>query len=237
MKSSLGAALALMSILIAACDRGADTAVALYFSETERGGEPFATRMLVTGKFLRIDYGVDADDFILFDRKQPTIYSVNRNDKTVLVIEPLPIKLPAPSPFVHEVEKDSAQAPAVGGKPVAHFRLKTNQTQCYDVFAAKDLLPDAVAALREYHETIAGQHARAMEVTPKNMQRACDLANYIFAPARHLAQGFPVRQQDVEGNTRQLVDYKEKFPAVPALFQLPPEFKRYRAGESRAAPL
>lgn len=234
MKAKLGAALVLMSILTAACDRGGDTAVALYFSETERGGEPFATRMLVTSKFLRIDYGVDTDDFILFDRKRPTIFSVNRNDKTVLVIEPLPITLAAPSPFEHSVEQDSAQAPAVGGKPVARFRFKTNHTQCYDVFAAKDLLPDAVAALREYHETIAGQHARAMEVTPKDMQRACDLANYIFAPTRHLAQGFPVRQQDIEGNTRQLVNYKEGFAVDPMLFRLPAEFKHYRAGENRA---
>ncbi len=218
---------------IAACTIGKETATALYFSESERGAEAFTTRMLITPQYLRIDYGIDADDFILLDRKKPAIYSVNRDDRTILVIDPLPIKLAPPQPFVHDVEKDKAEIPAVGGHQIEHYRLKTNGAQCYDVFAAKGLLPDAVAALREYQLTIAGEHASAMETTPKELQGGCDLANYIFVPARHLDFGFPVRQQDMEGNVRQLVNYQSGFAVDKKLFELPADFRRYHARDQR----
>lgn len=225
----------LVAVCLGGCERGPERATALYFSEQEQGGEPFPTRMLITSKYLRIDYGVDDDDFILFDRKKPEIYSINREDKTVMVIGAAKIALAPPKHFVHRTEQDRGKEapPAVGGKAIAHFRLFTNDEICYDVFAADGLLPQAVTALREYHQTIAGEHAAAMAHTPKEMQSACDLANFIFTPVRHLEQGFPVRQQDALGNVRQLRDYKLDYAVDEKLFQLPADFKRYRPNALR----
>ena len=219
----------LLVAFLTACNSGPETATALYFSEQEPGGEPFPTRMIITAKYLRIDYGVDDDDFILFDRKNPTIYSVNRNDKTVMVITPEKIAVPPPQPLAHRVEKDSKNgAPPVGGKAVNRYRLFTNDKPCYDLFTAAGLLPQAVAALREYHQAMAGEHAAALVNTPQELQSACDLANFIFAPTRHLEYGFPVRQQDMTGNVRQLRDYKQDYIAAEELFRLPADFRRYQ---------
>ena len=206
---------------------------ALFFVEREQGGEPFQTRILVTAKYLRIDEGNDTGDYILFDRSRPTIYDVNYADKTVLVITPLKVDLVPPKVFKHEVHVDKDSYPSISGKKVIRYQLLTNQTRCYDVFAAEGLLPQALQALREYHQALAGEQAATMKNTPREMQSACDLANHIFLPARHLGQGFPVRQEDMAGNLRQLINYDEHYRSDQTLFQLPENFTRYRAQEMR----
>lgn len=223
--------LALISLGAVACSR--EGATALHFSEQEPEGEKFATRMLVTDRYLRIDYGVDSDDFILFDRKLPTIFSVNHNDKTIMVIKPLPIRLAKPSPFEHRTEKTKDTPPAVGGKSVVHYRLSTNDELCIDVFAAEGLLPTAVQALREYHLSIAGEHAAALTSAPPEGRSDCDLANFVFAPTRHLELGFPIRQEDTGGNVRQLVDFKQDLKIEEKLFSLPSGYKQYSPAELR----
>lgn len=224
------AALSALGPATAAPD-GAGTA--LYFEEQERGGEPAATRMLVTREFLRMDYGQDSDDFILFDRKQPTIYSVNHADKTALVIKPLKMTAKPSKPLTHRVEKDTQSLPAVDGKRVVHYELFTNQRRCYDLFAADGLLPDAVAALREYAQTMAGEQGATLAFTPVEMQDTCDVANHVFAPTRHLAHGFPVRLEDFAGKSRQLVNYEQGRVFSPSLFVVPETYRRYRMQDMR----
>lgn len=205
----------------------------LYFEEQESGSQPAKTRMLVTADFLRIDYGKDDDDFILFDRKRPTVYSVNHADKTTLVIVPLKVTAKPPQPFTHRVKKDEQAFPAVGGKAVVHYQLLTNDRVCYQLFAAEGLLPETLPALREYARTMAGEQGATLAFTPMEMQDTCETANHVFAPARHLAHGFPVRLEDFTGKTRQLVNYEQgkKFP--PSLFTLPESYRRYRLQDMR----
>ena len=107
----------------------------------------------------------------------------------------------------------------VDGKTVTHYRLITNGEHCFDVYAAAGLLPQSVAALREYHEVLAGEQAAMQATVPAGMQSACELADYVFLPARYLAHGFPVRQVSRAGVTRQLMDFKTAVPVEPKLFE------------------
>lgn len=206
---------------------------ALYFEEQERGSEPAATRMLVTPEFLRIDYGKDDDDFILYDRKRPTIYSINHADKSALVISPAKVTAKPPRPLTHRVEKDRQSIPAVGGKPVVHYELFTNDRRCYDLFAADGLLPEVLPALREYAQTMSGEQGATLAFTPQEMQDTCDVANHVFMPTRHLEHGFPVRLEDFAGKTRQLVNYEQGKTFSPSLFIVPEGYKRYRMQDMR----
>lgn len=206
---------------------------ALYFEEQERGSESAPTRMLVTPDFLRIDYGKDDDDFILYDRKRPTIYSVTHADKSTLVISPAKITAKPPKPFTHRVTKDRQSFPAVDGKAVAHYQLFTNDRRCYDLFAADGLLPETLPALREYAQTMAGEQGVSLAFTPKEMQDTCDIANHVFLPTRHLEHGFPVRLEDFAGKTRQLINYEQGKSFSPSLFSLPEQYKRYRLQDMR----
>jgi hypothetical protein len=114
----------------------------------------------------------------------------------------------------------------VDGKAVTHYRLVTNGQRCFEVYAADGLLPEAVAALREYHATLAGEQAVMQAQVPAGLQSDCDLADQVFLPARHLEHGFPVRQVNRAGVTRQLVDYKRDVPLQPGIFDIPKDYKQ-----------
>jgi len=201
-------------------------ATAVYMVEHEADFEPMRTRMIVTPEFLRIDDGRDGGDFLLYHRGERTIYNVSVADALILVIAPQSVGA-APMALEHRVESESDNPPDVGGKKVRHYRLLTNRALCYDLYAADGLLPEVVTALREYRESLAGEHAQALAFTPREMQTPCDLANNIYAPARHLAHGFPIRVAETNGRdgtrvrTTELLDYRRGFAADAALFRLP----------------
>jgi hypothetical protein len=228
--------LSLLAALLAAggCAHGVGpNGTVIYFQERQGGGEAWSTRMLLTPAYLRIDDGKDDADFVLLDRRARAIYNVNHGDKTVLVVRARPVAATPPQPFVAETKRDDETYPAIGGRRVLHYELFSNHARCYDVYAAPGLLPDAVEALREFAQTLAGEQASTLAYTPKEMQAACMLANNVFLPTRHLEFGFPVRQEDMAGNERQLVNYDENRILSPTLFQLPADFRRYSLSDLR----
>ncbi len=211
----------------------AEDATVLNFTEKKPTEPVRNTRAIVTQKFLRIDDGDDAGDFLLFDRARRVIYVTNSLDKRILVIKARAAELTPPTPFEQRVEKSQESYPNVAGRKVIHYRLFTNGEKCFDVYAAAGLLTDAQQALREYRMTLAGEQAVTAKFTPPEFQSACDLANNVFLPARHLEYGFPVRQQDLTGARRQLLDYKTGLDVAPSLFELPPGYRRFTLGDMR----
>jgi hypothetical protein len=219
--------------LLASCSEPTTPAAVLYFIEHEPGAEPYRTRMVVTAGFLRMDGGADDPDFLLFDRADGTIYSVSGAERQILVIRPRPMDARPPAEFRHQVVRDDAAFPAVGGHKVSHYELLTNGRRCYDLYAASDLLPEALLALRQYREVLAGQQAKTLPLAPPGALPDCDLANNVFMPARHLEHGFPVRLTDMTGKTVELVDYDDEFRATAVMLKLPADYKRLTIDELR----
>lgn len=216
----------LWPLISISCSEPTTPAAALYFVEHEPGANPDRTRMIVTAGFLRMDGGADDPDFLLFDRADGTIYSVSGAERQILVIPPRPMDAKAPPDLIHKVIRDDAAYPAVGSHKVSHYELLTNGKRCYDLYAAAELMPEAVAALRQYREVLAGQQAKTLPMMPPEMQSACDLANNVFLPARYLEHGFPVRLTDMTGKAIELVDYNTEFRATAAMLRLPADYKR-----------
>jgi hypothetical protein len=227
------ASLIAVLLLLAACSNPPPDTYFLSFTETEPGGEPYPVRMLVTGKFLRIEDGDGQGGFILFDRAARTVYSVNHAARTTLVLGGRPVALAPPRKFEHRTERDNTTLPEIGGHPVAHYRLLTNGELCFEVYAAEGLMPSVVAALREYHAALAGEQAAMQVSVPAAFQSACDLADYVFLPTRHLAQGFPVRQVNRAGVIRQLTDFKTGIPVEARLLELPADYRQLSPAEVR----
>lgn len=216
---------AVMGTLLGACG-DAGKATALYYNEQEPDGEAFHTRMIVTAQWLRIDEGEGSKDFLLYNRNEKTLYSVNAADSRILVLPKRAVDVTSPAKLEYGVERGTEALPAVGGKAVTHYRLSTNRKPCYEVFAADGLLPDAVQALREYRTALAAQQVPALASMPKELQTPCDLANNIFAPARYLDYGLPVRLTETGVRTSELVDYSVDFKVDNALFELPANYRR-----------
>jgi hypothetical protein len=225
---------AMLVLLLAACapkPPPPEHATVLYLEENDGAGATTPIRTLVTPKFVRIDGGDNAQDFLLYDRATRTIYDVTFAERLILVIAPRAGARTKPPKLYDRTKRDTAAMPAVGGKSIVHYQLLTNGRLCYDLYAADGLLPDAVIALREYREALAGEQMAAIGFTPSEQKLPCDLANHVYTPARHLAYGFPVRliEFDARDPKRQRVtelkDYRISVEVAPELFQLPAGFR------------
>jgi hypothetical protein len=204
----------------------------LSFNEAGPDGDS-PVRMLITDRYLRIEDSDAQDGFILFDRRQRTIYSVSHDARQTLVIESQSVKVAGPQSLNHRRDKGKDTPPAVGGKPVTHYRYFTNNEMCFEVYAAEGLLPEAVRALREYHEVLAGEQAAVQARMPVALQQACDLADHVYLPTRYLESGFPVRWVRANGVTRQLTGYKTGVPIESKLFEVPKDYKQFTTASRR----
>ncbi|NIR62094.1 MAG: hypothetical protein GWO02_22725 [Gammaproteobacteria bacterium] len=208
----------------------------LTFQEHEPGIEPYLNRMVINGDYLFSGNPDDPGSYVLFDRNVRVIYSVSPGDRTILVIPPREVEVEAPMELrLGRERRPDADAPSVGGYAVTHYVFFANGRSCRDVVAAEGLLPEAVAAMREFQTVLAGEQASNLWKRPPEMQEPCGLANNIFAPVRHLEHGFPVLQKDHRGFSRALIEYDTEYAADPALFELPEDYQRYRVEDLTGA--
>jgi hypothetical protein len=201
-------------------------ATIVVFVEQEQGTEPYRTRMIVTRNFLRMDDGDDASDFLLFNRKTRVIYNTNSSDRSILVIPAQHMNGKPPFEIKNKAVSVKSELPDIDGKIVSEYRLLSNDTECYHLFAVKGILENVKQALREYRQALAGEQINVLANMPVAMQTACDLSNNIFMPARHLKHGFPIRLQEMTGRLRELVGYEDKMVSKD-LFILPEGFGEY----------
>jgi len=220
--------------LTACGQRPAVEATVLRFTDIEPQREPTPVRMIITPDFLRIDDGTDGKTFVLYARKERVVYNVSAEDQLVLVIAAGPAPAKPPMKLVHTVEAQKESPPSVGGHPVRRYYLKTNDRLCYDVYAAANLLPGAQGALREFIIALATDQTQSSPMMPRELLTPCYLANNIYAPARYLDHGFPIRRSEPGGRVSELNDYKQSVRVDPALFVLPTDFRRMNIHELRA---
>jgi len=198
----------------------------LTFRVTEPGTEPYLSRMLITETKLRIDGGEDKGGFILFDRDTGSIFSVSREDRTILAIHPTPpldLTVPDDLGLAQERFVDPA-APAIAGRQPERIEFSAGGARCYTAVVVPGLLDSALNALQEYYRTLSYQQAAMLERFPPGAQTPCDLAQHVYTPTRHLAAGMPVREWDGRGYLRELLDFEEGRLVSPALFLLPEDY-------------
>lgn len=199
------------------------------FEESEKGVEPYLTRMMVTPDFLRLDEGSDAGDFVLYERRQRVIYSITRDSDQMLKVVYRALELRPPTDLqLHQTPVPmQSDTPSIGGVQPVQWRFSANSKTCYEVISVPGLLPDAVEAMREYAQTLASEQAATLENTPPEMRDDCMLSNYIFSPLQHLQNGFPIREWSYNGYRRELIDYKHDMSFAPELFVVPPGYSAY----------
>lgn len=205
----------------------------LIMMEREQDSPPFTTRIFVNEGYLHMSDARSPSDYVLFNRKEKTIYNVNHDDKTILVIRNKPVKIKSPLALDYQEESQpSAAIPKINGKQATHYKYIANGKHCYDaVVMPKDFMPDVVAAMRDFRLVLAGEHATTVDRTPKSLLDACDLSLNIFHATKHMEHGLPIREWDGQGYQRFLKDYRTDVQAEEGSFDLPKDFVRYSIGD------
>lgn len=189
----------------------------------------YLNRLLVTPAFLRLDRGAEDSGYILYDRKQQVIYSINHGDHTILVIDPpalaAEVEAGAPEIALQAVETP-VEAPEVGGVTPRQWSLVVAGQSCREAFILPGLMPAAVAAYGEYLTILSHQQAQALTAIPAEFQDPCDNAVHVFAAAALLRKGLPLSVWDSRGYRESLIDFRASFPAPDADFTLPADYAR-----------
>ena len=206
----------------------------LIFSEREAGLTPFTTRIFVSSKYMRMSDSLSPADFALFNRAERTIYNVTRDEKSILVIRDRPHDVKPPIDIKYEEESQSSNAiPKIDGRQPAHYRYYANSKRCYDsVVLGGDFMPDVLAALREFRQVLANEHASSVNNVPKEMMDACDMAVNVFYATKHMDHGLPIREWNTRGYQRFLKDYRENISAPDSSFVLPKDYEQYSMSDA-----
>jgi hypothetical protein len=218
-------------------------AVVLEYHEWEPDRPAYANRVTITPGFLRQDIrsGSEPDsetgpqptskDFLLFDRAAATVYSVDADAHTILVMKGG--RAVGESPIALQLSEHSvspADAPTVAGRPVLVTEYRVNGELCYRSSSVPGLSPEAVAAWQEFNTVMAAQRAVTLGHTPAEQLDPCLLATAIFAPVRHLQQGLPIREDNPIGISRELLDFRPVVEVDAALFRLPEGYRSITIG-------
>jgi hypothetical protein len=210
-------------------------ATLLNFVEFEKSVDPYATRLIVTKKYMRFDDGESSKDFVLFDRQNHVIYSVNSSEATIMAVHQKQVDIKPPFKLELTYTKlDGLQdAPKIADKQAEHYQFSANGERCYDVIAVQGLMPDVVVALREFGELLASDSKVTFNALPADLQKPCDISMNTFAPGRHFQFGFPIQEWSMDGSGRSLLDYKLDYQPDPALFVLPTEYRQFNVQDFR----
>lgn len=209
----------------------------LTFMEQEKYVKPYQTRFIISDEFIRIDDGQDGlRSFILFDRKQRSIYSVSTEEKRILQIMEKNIDVQPPIELKQEIKQldDMQQAPKVGNELPTHHELIINGKSCYQVVAVKNLLPGVVQALKEFHTVLASDSKQTINNIPADLQDPCELSMSTFTPLAHLQFGMPIQERGRANDyQRSLVDYKQDYQPAKDWYVLPQGYQQYLAEDMR----
>jgi len=188
----------------------------LRYVDQDPGDPAYATRLLVTADYLRMDTGDDAGDFVLLDRRQKRVLNVMRDSRLVMVFAPgaVPAR-PADWSMRFDVE------PAAAG--TERYRLSVNGVVCSEGVVAPRAAPDAARALAELKTALAAAQYRVWQDSPPALQHDCDLANLVWGFDTLLGRGLPLEEREFNGRTRHF-ETESREPVRPGLFDVPEGF-------------
>lgn len=201
-------------------------ATVVWFQLQEDGIAAYPVRYIVTPDYMRSDDGQDAGDFMLFDRHQRRIYSVVRDNRSVLEIDGngrLPEK-PRTLQFAVR-ERAARQAPKIAGQSPLEVELLAGGEVCRTALVIPDFLETVRVALQEFSQALAVQQRRTLAHTPVDMQTPCFLSRYLYATDFHLSRGMLLADWDSAGERRELTGYENSVTVDDGLFVVPGDYK------------
>ncbi len=213
--------LALALCLAAAGAAHAADMLALHYVDQDAGEPPYATRILVTPAFLRMDGGTDDGDFVLLDRRKREVINVMRGARAAMVFRAATLP-PRPANWKARLVTE----PAATG--TLRFRLSVGEAVCSEGIVAPRAAPDAARAMSELKRVLRASQYRVWKDSPPELRHDCDLANQVWESGAVLKLGLPLEEREFSGRTRSF-EQQAKEPLRPELFRVPEGLARIDA--------
>ena len=180
----------------------------IVYQEASPGLGVYPYRILLNDEYMRFDGGKDEDGYILFNRKEKQIVSVNHEDQSRFLIQPQPKKLYENAKIeVKVVTSNLEKAPKIQNVKAKLHDIVANENLCRQVLSFDGLLPKVTQAWKEFEDLIQMQNQLTLSRTPKDMQTDCFITNNITNASLFLAYGLPYSIKSKDGSLRILKGY------------------------------
>lgn len=203
------------------------SAVVLWYQEQESGIEPYLTRVVITDRYVRLDEGDAAGDFLLYDVEERTLHNVVHGNATVMTLAPGEQPVPDVGMVTEQRLLALEDAPLVEGLEPRKWLLNVGSRVCYQAVVVPGALPEVASRLGALQETLAWQSRAGLDRRPEEMRTPCFLARYILSPDAHWRQGLVIQEWDGEGYRRDLVNYEKNVEVAESLFDLPATYQDF----------
>jgi hypothetical protein len=206
----------------------------MMFVEEEQGIDSYQTRVIMNNDFMRFDDGEGSTRYILYDRKNNIVYSIDDEDKTSMVVNPMEFDIEPPVELNYETRKiaELADAPKINGETPVHYQYLVNNDVCVNVITVKKLMPEAVEGMKALRLLRASNTAAGFNNIPADLHVPCNDALDTFNPAMSLQNGFPVHEWR-EGKSRTLVDFETDYQLPEKIFVIPTDYFTYSVQQLR----
>lgn len=197
------------------------------YEEKEADQPVYVSRILILGERLRMDYGRDEEDFILFDRRENTTWHVSREGRRLVGIVSYPSKSVWPNAWRLTVEK-------VPSGPNELTQVRVDGKLCLEFKSAPILDPEA-RMLRDFRKALAGNQTVTWLATPEELRDPCNLAVDVKEAGIEYRRGLLIAARYWDGRSR-VYQSHQTLVARPELFELPSGYERFMVGEPQAKP-
>ena len=201
-------------------------ATVLLYEEKEQNTPSTNMRYIVTENNMRIDNGQPGDDYILYDRNPKKIFSINHNDKTILVIKDNHWVKQRFKFKTEVMRKKLDQAPKISGQILIDYWVKANDEVCSRFQLLPETFKKEMKVFYEYQKILSGQQVKSINHTPIEMQTPCFLIDQIYNDGAYYLEGLPVQEWHSRGYAKILKDFKHE-EVSQELFLLPEGYKEY----------
>lgn len=199
----------------------ADMTEILYLDQ-EPDQPAYGSRILISGERMRMDYGRDEEDFILFDRHERMVWLVAHGERRLTGI---------PARSMREVAKTAAWPQGwrlaqerQASKPNTLFQVRLNDQLCVE-FKSAPILKTEARLLRDFRRALAGNQADAWNGTPESLRQPCVLVVDVRQAGMEYQQGLPLAIRYWDGRSRVYQSHSTR-TAQSVLFELPDAYQR-----------
>lgn len=200
--------------------------IEIRYLDQESDGSAYTSRILILGEKLRMDYGHDEEDFILFERAAGMVWLVARGERRLTGIPARPMARVAKLAAWPRDWKLSQERQASGGN--ALFQARVNAQLCVEYKTAPILKTEA-RLLRDFRRALAANQAASWNGMPEELRQPCMLLLDVRQAGLEYQQGLPLAIRYWDGRGR-VYQSHEKRPAQTGLFKLPEDYQRFVVG-------
>lgn len=193
----------------------------ILYDDRDADGATYASRVLILGERLRMDFGHDDDDYILFDRQARKVWLVARSQKRITEIAAAPGRMKPPKGWRVQLESMPSDGQRIG-------QARLNDKLCAE-FKNAPLLPEAARLMADFRRALAGNQVAAWKATPEDLRDGCVWVMDIQEAGVEYRHGLLLALRHADGRGRVYRGHATReLPA--ALFDLPADLARFRVG-------